>query len=363
MTENSEEPLLPPRRSIDWIDGSIRFIDQRLLPEKVRIIETDDWRVVARAIKGLGIRGAPLIGVTAALAVAATALKYSGSLKKILLAIDGLHQTRPTAVNLFWALDRMRDIALSTLPSDFQGNIKTVSSPLGLRGGIKGGAHLTQTLLNEALFILEDDRRRCRNIGKNAQSLISDGVGILTICNTGFLATAGEGTALAAIYRAHEDKKNIHVYVCETRPLLQGARLTAWELQNDGIPFTLIVDSAAAGLVASGAVDLCIIGADRIAVNGDTANKIGSYQLALACREHRAPFYVAAPTSTIDRECPDGGRIPVEERSSVEVSCVRGRKITPDGIQIRNPAFDIVPSKLIDGIITENGVERQPFDF
>ncbi len=343
MNEADDQPTLPPRRSIDWVNGRILFIDQRLLPGKLKIVETDDWHVIAVAIRGLGLRGAPLIGVAAALAVAATAVKYRNSSpqRKVLSAIDGLLETRPTTMNLFWALDRMRDVATQT--PDNEDFVKTV---------VKAGRE-----------ILKDDRRRCTDLGKHGSSLIQDDANILTICNTGFLATAGEGTALAAVYRAYDRGKKVHIYTCETRPLLQGARLTVWELENAGIPFTLLVDSAAAGLCASGNLDLCIIGADRIAANGDTANKIGSYQLALACREHGIPYYVVAPESTIDRNCHDAGCIPIEERAPEEVSTYNGKKVAPVGTPVWNPAFDVVPAALITGIVTENGIHNPPYSF
>ncbi|MDP8238723.1 MAG: S-methyl-5-thioribose-1-phosphate isomerase [Candidatus Hatepunaea meridiana] len=328
-----------PRQSIEWVDDKVRFIDQRLLPKKLKIIETDDWHVIANAIKGLGLRGAPLIGVAAALGVAVTAVKYQGQnpQRKVLTAIDGLYNTRPTAVNLFWALDQMKELVVQ----------------------IEDEKKLSKVLVNKALEILEDDRNRCSKIGKYGSSLIKDGANILTVCNTGFLATAGIGTALAAVYNAHDEGKNIHVYACETRPLLQGARLTAWELKNAGIPFTLIVDSAAAGLLAMDKIDLCIIGADRIAANGDVANKVGSYQLALACKEHNVPYYVAAPESTMDWECPSGSQIPLEDREPDEVTSCIGKKIAPDDTPASNPAFDVVPTKLISGFITEKGIMRE----
>ena len=334
---------LQPRRAIDWIDGKVIYIDQRFLPDNLKTVVTDEWQVVAEAIVGLGLRGAPLLGVAAALAVAATAVKSDKSTvrTRVIEAIEGLYSTRPTAVNLFWALNRMKQLSEQT----------------------GDDAVLKKTLVEKALLILEDDRERCRRIGEYGSGIIPDGARILTVCNTGFLATGGEGTALAAVYRAFADGKKIHVYPCETRPLLQGARLTAWELNNAGIPFTLIVDSAAASLVRGGGVDLCIIGADRIAANGDTANKIGSYQTAIACVKHNIPYSVLAPESTIDRECPDGNSIPVEIRSSDEVTTLQGVNIAPDGAEAWNPAFDVVPAEMIDAIITENGVFRPPFRF
>ena len=336
-----QQPQLPPRRSIEWDDGRIRFIDQRCLPGKLKVVETDDWFTIDVAIRRLGLRGAPLIGVAAALAVAVAAVKYrDGDVRReVLRAIDGLYAARPTAVNLFRALDKMREICAET-PDE---------------------GDLTDALVTGALEILEDDRRRCAGIGKHGLVLLRENARVLTICNTGFLATAGNGTALGIIYRAHDAGRNVHVHVCETRPLLQGARLTAWELKNAGIPFTLIVDSAAAGLAAAGKIDICIIGADRIAANGDTANKIGSFQLALVCREHGIPFYVAAPESTIDRACPDGSRIPIEERPGEEITYFQGKQVAPDDTPVWNPAFDMVPAELITGIITENGIQLPPF--
>jgi len=335
---------LEHRRAIDWINNKVRFIDQRKLPRKLDIIDTDDWRVVAKAIKGLGLRGAPMIGVSAALAVAATAVKFAddpSQRRKTLTAIDGLYTTRPTAVNLFWALDRMKDVLIQTPDED----------------------NFTEIIVKEAVDIMEDDRIRCSNMGKHGAELIKDGDNILTICNTGFLATGGEGTALNAIYQAHDQEKKIHVYPLETRPLLQGARLTAWELNNAGIPFTLIADSAAAILASTRKIDLCVIGSDRIAANGDTANKIGSYQLALVCKAHGIPFSVVAPESTIDRNCPDGSKIPIEERLATEVGACNGKQIAPTDIDCWNPAFDVTPNNLISSIVTEKGVNYPPFDF
>ncbi len=334
---------LPQRRSIGWYDGKVRFIDQRGLPRKLEVIETDDSFVIAEAIRTLAIRGAPLIGVAAALGVAATAVKYQNETclnREIEKTIDGLRGTRPTAGNLFWALDQMSEI-LSDL-------------------------HNRESLVNDltakAIDLMIDDERCCEKIGNNAQSLIGERSRILTICNTGFLATAGDGTALSAVYRAHDEEKNIEVFVCETRPLLQGARLTAWELTQAEVPFTLIVDSAAAGLIRQRKIDICIIGADRIAANGDTVNKIGSYHLALACKEHDVPFYVAAPRSTVDRSCLTGLNIPIEERGSEEITDIGSATITVDGVKAYNPAFDLVPADYITGIITEDGVVQPPFN-
>lgn len=319
------------------------FIDQRKLPGRMKIVATDDWRAVARAIKTLAIRGAPLIGVSAALAVAAAAFKgdRKNARKRMATAINGLAATRPTAVNLFWALERM-SAAMEAASEDDD---------------------LPEWLLNEALVIQADDRRRCEAIGRYGSGLIPGNGRVLTICNTGWLATAGEGTALAAVYRAQDDGRNPQVFVCETRPLLQGARLTCWELDQSGIPVTLMVDSAAAGAVARGMVDVAIIGADRIAANGDVINKVGSYQLALACQRHSVPFYVAAPSSTIDVKTATGSECPIELRSEEEVTCPLGKWWTVAGIKAWNPAFDMVPAELITGIITEEGLSSPPYRF
>lgn len=351
MDSRRSAPPLPPRRAIGWYDGKIRFIDQTLLPGRFAVIETDDRQVIEAGIKRLAIRGAPLIGVAAALAVAATAVKHAANdqIYPVLTeVIDSLAASRPTASNLFWALKRMKRILRN--------------SPLVVRGGVKS-EKLAAALVEEALYIMRDDERRCDDIGKTAQKVIPADANILTVCNAGFLATAGDGTALSAVYRAHDMGKCIHLYAPETRPLLQGARLTTWEMQRAGIPVTLMVDSAVAGQAAQGRFDVCIIGADRIAANGDVANKIGSYQIALACHAHSIPFYVAAPWSTIDVNCATGDDIPIEQRSPDEVTQFHGAVAAPEGVEAINPAFDVVPARLISGIITEKQVNRPPYNF
>ena len=336
MTRSLALTFLPHRTSIAWNQGRISFIDQRSLPHRGVVIETDDWRVVARAIQSLAIRGAPLIGVAAALGIAVAAVKpaHGNLITRIETALAGLVTARPTAANLFWALNRMH----------------------GVLDGSTDSESLVASLVGEALEIQEDDRRRCESIGSLGAELIADGARVLTICNTGYLATAGIGTALGAVYKAVDAGKAVHVFACETRPLLQGARLTVWELTQAHIPVSLLVDSAAAGLIASGGVDLCIIGADRIAANGDTVNKVGSYQLALACKRHQVPFYVAAPRSTVDAKCSDGRSIPIEQRNPIEVGQIDGKTLTVKGVSILNPAFDLVPADLIAGIVTEDGI-------
>jgi len=329
---------LPPRQSIGWVNGKIHYIDQRFLPDELRIVETDDWKSIAEAIKTLAVRGAPLVGISAAYAVALASIASQDDIRQV---IDSLTATRPTAVNLIWALNRMTKIV------DKECN----------------GDKLGKVLLSEAISIHKDDQGRCKAIGENGQAVVPYKCNILTICNTGFLATGGEGTAAAIFYQAHDLGKNIHIYAPETRPLLQGARLTVWEITQADIPVTLMVDSAAAGLVAKGEIDLCIIGADRIAANGDTVNKIGSYQLALACRAHDIPFYVAAPMSTVDISCQNGEMIPIEERDPLEVTDIGDKRISAKGASVYNPAFDLVPVDLITGIITEKGVLKPPYQF
>lgn len=342
---------LPPRRSIGWQDGKVLYIDQRLLPNEEHIVCTDDWRVMVEAIKTLAVRGAPLIGISAAYAVALSAFHTPQGIEQreyVAKAMDEIANARPTAINLLWAVRKMREV-FEDAPD----------APM-----------LADRLLEEALAIHNDDAYRCEQIGLNGLEILPDPCNILTVCNTGFLATGGDGTAAAIFYQAQDAGKNIHVFAPETRPLLQGARLTVWEMTRAGIPVTLFVDSAAAGLVRDGKVNVCIIGADRIAANGDTANKIGSLQLALICKHYNVPYYVAAPDSTIDRNCPDGEHIPIELRNGSEV-LVNGKmsqatyqgSIETKKLDIFNPAFDIVPSELISGVITDKGIFQFPYQF
>jgi len=338
------EDALKPRQSIGWFDGFVRYLDQRILPHEITVVETDEWQNIYDAIKTLAVRGAPLIGISAAygVAVAVHALPRNGDTRQTAIdVIESLSQARPTAVNLIWALKKMRSVVDSTSHDD----------------------QLRSALLEQAIDIHDDDIFRCERMADEGQAVVPDECNILTICNTGFLATGGIGTAASTFYRAFDLGKKIHVYACETRPLLQGARLTAWEMSRANIPITLMVDSAAAGFVRQGKIDVCIIGADRIAANGDVANKIGSYQLALACKAHDVPFYVAAPWSTIDTDCPDGDHIPIEERSSEEVTKIGKTIIPPDKISVYNPAFDRVPASLISGVITEKGIHTPPYKF
>lgn len=344
MIRHLDENALPPRQSIGWFDGFVRYIDQRLLPQEIIVVETDEWQNVYEAIKTLAVRGAPLIGISAAygVAVAVHSAQQEQDIRKVAIeVIDYLAQARPTAVNLAWALAKMRSVVVNT----------------------RQDVQLASALLKEALAIHEDDIGRCSAMADEGQAVVAENCNILTVCNTGFLATGGIGTAASIFYRAFDLGKKIHVYACETRPLLQGARLTAWEMSRANIPVTLMVDSAAAGLVSQRKINVCIIGADRVAANGDIANKIGSYQLALACHANEVPFYVAAPWSTIDTDCPDGEHIPIEERLPEEVTVIGKTRIPPDEITVYNPAFDRVPANLITGIITEKGIHTPPYNF
>jgi methylthioribose-1-phosphate isomerase len=333
-------------RAINWIDGHIRFLDQTLLPHEERFVDTDNVAVVAEAIRKLRIRGAPAIGVAAGFGVVVAA--RSAAMKSpaeqrscVLHAITELAGTRPTAVNLFHALDRMRKV-------------------LDRSSGIAGAA-LVEQLLVEAKLIQDEDIKACDRIGEHGAALLGNRVTLLTHCNAGALATAGSGTALSVIGTAARQGKVVRVFVDETRPLLQGARLTAWELQRAGIAVVLITDSTAASVLREGKIDAVITGADRIAANGDAANKIGTYPLAVLARHHGVPFYVAAPLSTIDIALASGASIPIEERDPSEVTDVAGVRMAPRGIGVYAPAFDVTPNELITAIVTEAGVLLPPF--
>lgn len=330
--------------TVEWKDGTVRLLDQSVLPGKVEIVECRDYQTVAEAIRDLRVRGAPAIGVTAALGVALGAQSipdqtFGGFLRQFLLVCDHMAATRPTAVNLFWALERMKRVAQ-------QGEQLSIDA-------------LKRQLVTEAQAILEEDISMNRAIGEYGAALIQPGQCILTHCNAGALATAGYGTALGVIRSAWRQGKNIRVMADETRPVLQGARLTAWELQQDGIPVTLITDNAAGAFMRQGRIDLCTVGADRIAANGDVANKIGTYTVAVLAKVHGIPFYVAAPSSTIDLHTPTGNEIQIEQRSTREVTSLHGSPaIAPEGIDVLNPAFDVTPAEYVTGIITERGVFR-----
>lgn len=336
-----------PVNTVRWVDGGLRIIDQTLLPTEFREIELKTLDQVWEAIRSLRVRGAPAIGVCAAygILVAIKQQKPASSndvMRIVSAAAAHLATSRPTAVNLFWALDRMRAVADEYGPSN-------------------SCEALISRLEQEANEIREEDTRRCRAIGEHGAGLIRDGYGVLTHCNAGGLATASYGTALALMFRAHEDGRRFHVFADETRPLLQGSRLTAWELMRAGIDVTIICDNTAAQVMREGRVHLVVVGADRIAANGDTANKIGTYNVALVAKAHKVPFYVAAPLSTFDFNIATGDQIPIELREAAEVTHGFGKQTAPDGAKVYSPAFDVTPADLITGIVTERGILRPPY--
>jgi methylthioribose-1-phosphate isomerase len=334
--------------TIEWRDDAVVMVDQRKLPAEEIYVSCRTAAEVARAIKTMVIRGAPAIGVAAAMGLA-LGVKQSKATGTQKLAADFyklcelMAATRPTAVNLFWAIDRVKQ-----------------SFAAGVTAG-ESVAQLKSRLIAEAGAIHDEDVASCRAIGAHGAGVVPDTACILTHCNAGALATAGYGTALGVIRGAIEAGKTVAVFADETRPFLQGARLTAWELVKDGIDTTVITESMAAPLMRDGRIDLVVVGADRIAANGDTANKIGTYTVALVAREHGVPFYVAAPVSTIDLDTPDGRRIPIEERDGREVTHVKAVRLAPEGARVFNPAFDVTPHGLIAGIITERGIARAPY--
>jgi methylthioribose-1-phosphate isomerase len=334
-------------RAVDWVNGKLRYIDQTQLPEHEVYIETDRLDVVARAIRRLEIRGAPAIGVAAAFGVLlADTARESGhptdARVRYLSAIAELASTRPTAVNLFTALKRMRTVVDGSSGED--------------------PADLASALEAEARAIQAEDIRACERLGELGAALLPQGCSVLTHCNAGALATAGDGTALSVVFAAARQGKIIRVFVDETRPLLQGARLTSWELVRAGIPAVLITDSAAGTVLARGLVQAVLVGADRIAANGDAANKVGTYPLAVLARRHGVPFYVVAPVSTVDLSAAAGGDIPIEERAAEEVTHWGGRRVAAEGVSVFSPAFDVTPNELITAIVTDTGVLYPPFD-
>ncbi|MFH1730068.1 MAG: S-methyl-5-thioribose-1-phosphate isomerase [Planctomycetota bacterium] len=337
-----------PVPTIEWVGGvggAARLIDQTLLPAETVFLDCPDIETMWEAIKSLRVRGAPAIGIAAAMGVVlgvqgSAAGSGSEVAAEVERAADYLATSRPTAVNLFWALDRMRRAARESAG--------------------QAPEQVKERLLAEATAILDEDKKICRRIGRNGAELIHDGDTVLTHCNAGGLATADYGTALAVIFAAHERGKNVSVFADETRPLLQGARLTTWELMRAGIGVTLICDNTAGLVMKQGKVDLVIVGADRIAANGDAANKIGTYSLAVLAGEHDVPFYVAAPLSTFDLTLDSGDKIPIEERSSEEVTCGFGRRTAPEGVKVYSPAFDVTPAHRITGVITEHGIIARP---
>ena len=333
-------------QAIAWSpSGAVRIVDQRALPEARIERDLESAEAVADAIRTLQVRGAPLIGIAAAMGLVAGTRELRRAPREEFLGRLAelarlLAATRPTAVNLRWALDRMARVAAATPGA---------------------GAALWERLRAEATAIWEEDRAMCRRIGEAGLPLVPDGTTVLTHCNAGALATGGIGTALAPIYLAHEAGRRLHVFVDETRPVLQGARLTAWELAHAGVPCTLIADAAAGSLMRQAKVDLVIVGADRIALNGDFANKIGTYPLAVLALHHGVPFYCAAPSSTVDPALRDGDGIPIEQRSADEVKTVAGRPVAPPTVAVLNPAFDVTPARYVTGYLTDRGLRKPPF--
>lgn len=334
-------------RSIRWADGDIVIIDQTLLPHRLDFLTLRTTEAVAQAIRALKVRGAPALGIIGAMGVAQAAVRAGGAGKQTIMrrarkAGAQLRTTRPTAVNLGWAIDRVlaraRAARASVLPRE-----------------------LAQIMVEEALMVQAEDEQACLAMAKHALEFFKPRRRVLTHCNTGFLCTGGYGTALGAIRLAHEEGLGVSVVATETRPLLQGARLTTWELRQLGIPHALVVDGAAPGLIARGEVSLVITGADRIAANGDVCNKVGTYPLALAAHAAAVPFVVVAPTSTIDLRAREGRRIKVEERGPEEVTTISGVAVAPEGETAINPAFDLTPASLVTAIVTEEGVARPPF--
>lgn len=335
--------------SVRWSPDAVgvRIIDQTQLPDRFIERDLESLDDVCTAIATLAVRGAPAIGVAGAMGLVVSMLPHALDTRdrfdaRVQSHADRIRATRPTAVNLPYALGRL-----------LTRGRETSGSP----------ADVIEAMRDEATLLLDEDRSMCQRIGEHGLALIPDGATVLTHCNAGALATTGIGTALAPIYRSHELGRRMHVYVDETRPLLQGSRLTAWELTRAGIPCTVIADSAAAGLMRAGTIDLCFVGADRIAANGDVANKIGTYAIALAAQHHGIPFYVAAPSSTLDPSIPNGDVIPIERRSREELTRLRDVHLAPDAAGVDNPAFDVTPAEMVTSIVTDRGVYSRPYRF
>ncbi len=336
--------------TLRWAGASVELLDQRRLPGEEIYLDLMEVEDLAQAIESLAVRGAPAIGCAAALGIALAAITSKASDASSLQddlsrAHERLARTRPTAVNLFWALGRMRETADAAFATP-EANVDSVRA----------------RIVDAARALVADDVEICRAIGRAGAPLVPEGARILTHCNAGALATGGYGTALGVVRAAHEAGRRISVIADETRPFLQGARLTAWELARDGIPVTVVTDNMAGHLMQRGEIDLVVVGADRIAANGDVANKIGTYAVAVLAREHGLPFYVAAPLSTIDLATPGGGQIPIEERARSEVVRIGNLDLVPAGVPVRHPAFDVTPAKFVTGIITEKGVARAPYE-
>jgi len=332
--------MIETMRWVGEIQGSLELLDQTRLPAQIHQVQCHDVETVWEAIKMLRVRGAPAIGIAAAYGICLGIQDCSSEAdcqEKVVSCADYLATSRPTAVNLFWALDRMKAKALAG-------------------SGQETATALQESLLQEARAIHEEDRQTCHQIGKHGAQLLSDGQGVLTHCNAGGLATAEYGTALSIFFTAQDAGKMLHVYVDETRPLLQGARLTAWELMQRNIKATLICDSMAAQVMQEGRISAVVTGADRIAANGDTANKIGTYSVAVLAKAHQIPFYIAAPSNTFDLSLQSGAGIPIEQRDSTEITDGFGKSTAPAGVDVYNPAFDVTPAELITAIVTERGI-------
>jgi methylthioribose-1-phosphate isomerase len=336
-------------KTIEWTDEGVRMIDQRLLPTEEKYVTLRSCAEVAEAIKTMMVRGAPAIGVSAAMGLAlgvnqSTAASLPELGREFDLLCEMMSATRPTAVNLFWAIEKMR--------SEFA----------RITAGTEDAGEIKQALIVEALKIFREDIEANRSIGRFGAELIPDGATVLTHCNAGALATAGDyGTALGVIRGARDAGKRVAVIADETRPFLQGLRLTAWELAKDDIPVTVITDNMAGHVMKAGKIDAVVVGADRIAANGDAANKIGTYMVAVLAQRHNIPFYVAAPITTLDLSLSSGDQIPIEERNAREITHVGEQQLGPDGVEVHNPAFDVTPNELIAAIITDKGVARAPF--
>lgn len=334
-------------QTLEWTERGVRFLDQTKLPTEETYVNCTTYQQVADVIRNMVVRGAPAIGVSAAMGIA-LGVKNSktenvGDLKRDFDQIcDVIGKTRPTAVNLFWAIRRMQE------------KFETLR--------VRPVPQIKQAIIEEAQRMHAEDIAINQAMGKHGAALMPASGGVLTHCNAGALATAGYGTALGVIRAAVEQGKKINIYADETRPFLQGARLTAWELVKDGIPTTVISDNMSGAIMRQGKIGAVIVGADRIAANGDVANKIGTYTVAVLAKEHGIPFYVAAPISTIDLETPDGSKIPIEQRNPAEVTTIAGKIMTPEGVQIENPAFDVTPAKYVTAIVTERGIARAPYD-
>jgi len=334
-------------QTLEWTDHGVRFIDQTKLPTEEVYVTCTTHQQVADVIRNMVVRGAPAIGVAAAMGIALgvknSRAENGTELKRDFDQIcEAIRSTRPTAVNLFWAIRRMQD------------KFETLR--------IRPIPQIQQALIEEAQRMHAEDIAANQAMGRHGAALMPPSGGVLTHCNAGALATAGYGTALGVIRAAVEQGKKIHVYADETRPFLQGSRLTAWELMKDGIPTTVISDNMAGAIMKQGKIGAVVVGADRIAANGDVANKIGTYTVAVLAKEHGIPFYVAAPISTVDLETPDGSKIPIEQRNAKEVTHIAGRQMVPDGVEVENPAFDVTPAKYVAAIITEQGVAKAPYE-